>query len=128
MFALCTTEAKLHCLTLVTLSHLLDCAQMFRAPGLQMNSIKALTSLAESPKGQITLRRNIHRVQDIRPADEIVKRHKDILLTIFERKDVKPAEIFRQLRDVYGEDMMSEGMVRKTTLSDDFQQISHTFV
>ncbi|XP_046677877.1 radial spoke head 14 homolog isoform X1 [Homalodisca vitripennis] len=85
MFALCTTEAKLHCLTLATLSHLLDCAQMFRAPGLQMNSIKALTSLAESPKGQITLRRNIHRVQDIRPADEIVKRHKDILLTVINR-------------------------------------------
>lgn len=28
-------------------------------------------------------------------------------------RNVKPAEIYRQLRDVYGEDVMSEGMVRK---------------
>uniref|UniRef100_A0A1B6M1I1 Condensin complex subunit 1 C-terminal domain-containing protein n=2 Tax=Graphocephala atropunctata TaxID=36148 RepID=A0A1B6M1I1_9HEMI len=85
MFALCTTEAKLHCLDLATLPRLLDCAQMFRAAGLQMNAMKALTSLAESPEGQVILQRHIHRVQDIRPADDIARRHKATLLSVINR-------------------------------------------
>ena len=28
-------------------------------------------------------------------------------------RNVKPAEIYRQIKDVYGEDVMSDGMVRK---------------
>lgn len=85
MFVMCKTEAKLRCLKLKTPLYLLRCAQFFSEPALQLNAIKALTSLAESPGGQNLLQTNIHLIQDIRPADAQVKRHKLILLSVINR-------------------------------------------
>lgn len=85
MYVMCTTDAKLRSLTLGAAPKLLQCAQYYTQPGLQINAVKALTSFAESPAGQKWLQARLSQVQDLRPADAIVERHRAILLTVINR-------------------------------------------
>lgn len=85
MYVLCTTEAKLRSLTLGAGQKLLTCAHYYTQPGLQVNAIKALTSFAESPAGQTWLKSRLPEIRDLRPADNIVERHRTILITVINR-------------------------------------------
>lgn len=83
MFVLIEPRARKRILQLSTVELLLHNAEISNCHfALQVNSIKALTLIAECRAGRELLRGQLQRIKNIQSDNHLIQQHKDMLLSV----------------------------------------------